>query len=168
MPPKQYVSKKKKEVVKLLPDSSDEDEHVITQDHNMECQSGLNNEDHVHIGTTMLDEMLQQRHVRVEPQFEPLPESSFIVAAREKASQTGCCSAQPRQGDLAKEVEEIKQAKNNASAKKKEEAMQARIRKEEEAVALKAQIAKLKADESQQKKMLAAQKKKEEQAAKKE
>jgi hypothetical protein len=31
MPPKQYVSKKKKEVVRLLPDSSDEDEPVITQ-----------------------------------------------------------------------------------------------------------------------------------------
>jgi hypothetical protein len=31
MPRKQYVSKKKKEVVRLLPDSSDEDEPVITQ-----------------------------------------------------------------------------------------------------------------------------------------
>ncbi|KAM0858780.1 hypothetical protein ACQ4PT_047619 [Festuca glaucescens] len=160
MPPKQYVSKKKKEVVRLLPDSSDEDEPVITQDHNMEWQSGLNNEDHVSIGTTMLDEMLQQRPVRVEPQFEPLPESSFIVAAWEKASQASCSSAQPRQGDLAKEVEAIKQAKNNAAAEKKESAVQARIRKEEEALALKAQIAKLKAEESQQKKMLAAQKKK--------
>jgi hypothetical protein len=31
MPPKQYISKKKKEVVRLLPDSSDEDEPGITQ-----------------------------------------------------------------------------------------------------------------------------------------
>jgi hypothetical protein len=34
--------------------------HCILKDHNMEWQSGLNNEDHVRIGTTMLDEMLQQ------------------------------------------------------------------------------------------------------------
>jgi hypothetical protein len=31
MPPKQYISNKKKQVVSLLPDSSDEDEPVITQ-----------------------------------------------------------------------------------------------------------------------------------------
>jgi hypothetical protein len=74
-----------------------------------------------------------QRPVRVEPQFEPLPESSFIIAARENTSQTSCSSAQPRQGDLAREVEAIKQAKNSAAAEKKEAAMQARIRKEEEA-----------------------------------
>jgi hypothetical protein len=29
----------------------------------MEWQSGLNNEDHVSIGTTMLDEMLLQVHI---------------------------------------------------------------------------------------------------------
>jgi hypothetical protein len=39
---------------------------------------------------------------------------------------------------LAREVEVIKQDKNSAAAEKKEAAMQARIRKDEEALALKA------------------------------
>ena len=52
---------------------------------------------------------------------------------------------------MEREVEALKHARNNATAQKKEAAMEARIRKEEEALALKAQIAKLKADEAQEK-----------------